>query len=169
MGKLNLTAKERVLSRITIDPESGCWLWTGGITAKGYGVIRFANKTREAYRLSYEVLVGPIPAGMHLDHTCHDPKTCTLNELCPHRRCVNPAHLEPVTKHENMARSGILAARIRQQTGKTHCPKGHEYTPENTKVKNGCRNCKACDSARHMVKWRLQRQPPVAAVPDSTR
>lgn len=65
-----------------------------------------------AHRVAYQALVGPIPAGMTVDHTCHN------------RICCNPAHLRLLTNAENARDNGFAT--------RTHCPKGHEYTPENT-------------------------------------
>src|SRR3546814_19356891 len=65
-------------------------------------------RTRQAHRISYELCVGPIPEGMELDH------------LCRVRRCVNPAHMEPVTHRENVLRGEAGLARAVQQRAKTH-------------------------------------------------
>ncbi len=85
--------------------EDGCWTWCGTVTGEGYGVMSVDGGQVKAHRYAYELLVGPIPAGLDLDHTCHhaDP-TCHEGDHCPHRRCVNPTHLEPVTSGENVAR-----------------------------------------------------------------
>lgn len=83
------------LSHVQVD-ENGCWLWTGATSPQGYG--RFNAGLREdarnvlAHRWSYEHHVGPIPDGLDLDH------------LCRVRHCVNPEHLEPVTRQENVQR-----------------------------------------------------------------
>lgn len=71
--------------------ETPCWLWrhAGGV---GYGTARVGGRTVNAHRLAYEAFVGPVPEGLELDH------------LCRVRRCVNPNHLEPVTRSENMRR-----------------------------------------------------------------
>jgi hypothetical protein len=74
----------------------------------------------------YSAVKGAIPDGLHIDH------------LCRNRACCHPDHLEAVTPRENVRRG------VRSQV--THCPKGHEYTPENTKVKRGRRNCRACEA-----------------------
>lgn len=90
--------------------ESGCHLWTGSIHRTGYGRITVKDaetgrwRPELAHRVAYEEYVGPIPDGLVLDHTCHDPASCRGGWSCLHRRCINPAHLEPVTPHENLMR-----------------------------------------------------------------
>jgi len=114
-----------------ISPSpGGCWVWTGGTNrAKApYGVINLQGR-RSVYvhRWSYEYHRAAIPEGLEIDHLCHN----TL--------CANPWHLEPVTRQINAART--LAAL------KTHCIRGHEFTPENTirlRRGNGRRQCRAC-------------------------
>ncbi|MEY9950575.1 HNH endonuclease signature motif containing protein [Leifsonia sp. EB34] len=78
--------------RTTVDDESGCWLWTSTIDRDGYGRASYHGSSVAAHRLSYETRVGPIPAGLELDHTCE------------RRDCVRPDHLEPVTTLENRVR-----------------------------------------------------------------
>lgn len=102
--------KARFWSRVEKSPD-GCWLWTGA-TRKGYG--RFKNKGRyySAHRLAYEWEYGEVPEGLTLDHTCHTAdESCNRGEFCRHRRCVNPAHLEPVSMTENLARGRSPSAR----------------------------------------------------------
>ncbi len=126
--------------------ESGCWLWTGGKTGGGYGTfMRTRGKSTVAHRFAYEEFVGSIPDGLDLDH------------LCRVRHCVNPSHLEPVTRSENLRR-GILhgpadgGGAAAHQRAKTHCPRGHEYTPENTYIQAGPvgpkRSCQTCRRAQ---------------------
>lgn len=112
-----------------------CWLWARTIE-NDYGRIWIGGekgKHYRAHRIVYEALVGEIPSGLSLDH------------LCRIKRCVNPAHLEPVTHQENVKRgnSGKF------QKAKTHCPQGHEYNSENTYIASrgkyvlrACRTCK---------------------------
>lgn len=131
------------------EPDQ-CWPWTGAITPDGYG--RFvAPVANLAHRYSYHLAYGAVPDG-ELDHLCHSGSAaCGGGKSCPHRRCVNPAHLEPVTHAENSARISMpmrqrrAAVRAAQQRNKTHCPRGHPYDERNTYVdKRGCRNCRAC-------------------------
>lgn len=113
--------------------ESGCWEWQGAITSSGYGTWWVNKRLTPAHRVMYERHKGAIPEGLDLDH------------LCRNRKCVNPDHLEPVTRQENWRR-GIAG---QWQTIKTECPKGHPYNARNTRyTKQGWRVCRVCDAIR---------------------
>ncbi len=119
-----------------------CWEWTGAID-DNYGVAWRNGKKTGAHRAAYEMEYGLIPEGMQVLHRCDNPP------------CVRPDHLFLGTHADNMA---DRSSKNRQSTGsvhgefqrrKTHCPKGHEYTPENTyygKQGNGWqrRKCRKC-------------------------
>lgn len=124
-----------------------CWVWGGALNVNGYGAFRSSGKDPRnirAHRFAYEMLVGPIPDGMELDH------------LCRNRPCCNPAHLEPVTGRVNIMRGKGAPA---ENARKTHCPEGHEYTEENTYISpsDGWRQCVAC-RANHSRKTSVERQ-----------
>lgn len=112
---------ELLIERIT---ETGCWIWMGALSPKGYAKIN----GKIAHRSSYEAYIGPIPDGLQLDHVCRV------------RCCVNPHHLEPVTLQVNVARGEVGQYNAR----KTHCANSHEFTPENTGRTNGERYCRTC-------------------------
>ena len=136
--------RERTRRRIAAHskPDStGCWLWMKSLDRDGYGVCQ-AQGRDSAHRVCYLAFVGPIPAGMVIDHRCHsDDETCAGGTDCAHRRCVNPAHLEPVAPGENTLRGRSPWAK---NARKTHCHRGHEFTPENTNQRHDGRVCRAC-------------------------
>lgn len=81
-----------------VDASGDCWLWTGA-PHLGYGRFsRGRSGATYAHRVAYELLVGPIPDGLTLDH------------LCWNTLCVNPDHLEPVTRAENTRRARLVRA-----------------------------------------------------------
>lgn len=138
----------RFLAKFAIDPVSGCWNWTAFINEGGYGMITNDRKPRRAHRISYEIHVGPIPNGLDLDH------------LCRNRRCVNPSHLEPVTRKENLRRSptackagGVTTAALVR--ARKACPQGHLYSVENTVLTNDgkWRKCKECHRAQERRRY----------------
>lgn len=121
---------EKIVSR------TDCWIW-GGANSRGYGMFGFRGKVVGAHRVSYILHIGEIPEGLHLDH------------LCRNSLCVNPMHLEPVTSAENTYRGNGVASINRR---KTHCPRNHEYTNENTRIgKYNQRFCKACEPIKRQI------------------
>jgi hypothetical protein len=111
-----------------IQKTEGCWLWMGWTIRRGYGQITLAKKRILTHRLSYTLAYGEIPEGMLVCHKCDTP------------RCVNPSHLFLGTPLDN-ARDMVAKGRGR----KAHCKRGHEFTPENTRIDvkgyNICRTC----------------------------
>lgn len=113
-----------------VNKTDTCWIWTAYQDKNGYGRFRSGKIKVGAHRFSYELIKGPIPAGLTIDHLCRNPP------------CVNPAHLEAVTMKENVLR-GIGPTAINAR--KTHCKHGHKFTPENTyTLKNG-KCCLVCN------------------------
>jgi hypothetical protein len=122
--------RSRWADKISPEPMSGCWLWIGHMSGRGYGVAHLKKKRLGAHRAVYEELVGKIPSGLEVDH------------LCRNRICVNPQHLEPVTKRTNILRGVGMGARHARATA---CPRGHEYTTGNYYPRRGGgRNCRPC-------------------------
>jgi hypothetical protein len=127
--------KRRELFWSKVQKADGCWLWTGA-TDHGYG-RHGGGSAKRAHRLAYEDLVGPIPAGMVLDHLCHnDDPTCPGGVTCRHRRCVNPAHLEPASQGDNIRRGRGITA---EQARRTTCRRGHALLQA-----SGARRCREC-------------------------
>lgn len=126
--------RDRIRAKTSID-ANGCWLWQGTRNpVSGYAQTSFGGKYRAVHRVSYEAFVGPIPAGLHIDH------------LCRVRHCVNPAHLEPVTARTNLLRGETQTAK---RAAVTHCPQGHPYDADNTYVApKGGRACRICRRER---------------------
>jgi hypothetical protein len=134
----------RLAAYAAADPD-GCWLWPGHLTTFGYGQVsdpKDRTKLTYAHRRSYEMLVGPIPVGMHIDHLCRNPS------------CINPKHLEPVTPRINKIRGVGSCA---QNARKTHCQNGHPFSPENTlRIRNPGgpgRRCKECFNSARRRRW----------------
>lgn len=139
--------RAHILARVAFEDRgyaTRCWVWQRHCNPKGYARAKLPPhyKTSKAvYRVSYELWVGPIPDGLHIDHLCRVPS------------CVNPAHLEPVTPAENTRRASIY--RVHGPT-KPCCKYGHTYTPETTRyTSRGSRFCGVCYPKR-------ERQPATA-------
>lgn len=125
-----------------LTTDDGCWLWQGDVTDQGYGRLMIDSRLLYAHRVSYQLHVGAIPRGRQIDHICHTP-ACPGGRGCPHRRCVNPAHLEVVTSLENSMRGNHPLYTVARQLV---CQRGHDLNdPENVYVRpNGKRRCKVC-------------------------
>jgi len=136
---------DRIASRIAID-HGGCWIWMASLNHRGYGKFSVIEggkrKYKNAHRIVYEFCCGPVAPNLDMDH------------LCRTRQCVNPDHLEPVTRGENIRRgdTGLRNA------SKTHCLRGHAYTEDNIYIvrrtnKPGMvgRRCRICELAKAKV------------------
>ena len=122
-----------------------CWQWLGMPHRSGYGRHKAGERVVYAHRFAYELLVGPIPDNLQIDH------------LCRNTMCVRPGHLEPVDQRTNMNRGvGAGAANHR----KTHCPKGHALSGPNLyrwrieRTGTWGRRCRTCHN-----EYRRKRRP----------
>lgn len=135
---------DRVFDKIQTDTSTGCWMWTASVSGGGgYGQVWVGangpgSPMRAAHIVVWELLVGPVPDGLQLDH------------LCRVRRCCNPSHLEPVTQAENIRR-GVSPPAVNAR--KSVCPKGHPLSQ-----RSGGRYCATCN--RERVKGYAERGRP---------
>lgn len=130
-GPPRVSLYERIRVRVRPD-ASGCWLWSGPLTRDGYGLVGKGGKGTGMFlvhRVVYEAVCGPIPAGLEIDH------------LCRVRACCNPAHLEAVTRKENVRR-GLRGP----GSSRSHCFRGHVLAGEN--IAGPDRHCRICARER---------------------
>ena len=136
LGKLLPGETQPVADRFwaKVHKTDTCWLWTAAV-ASGYGRFWLDGKQVQAHRWAYEQVYGPIPSGMDIDH------------LCRVRHCVNPAHMEPVTRRTNVLRGNAPLVRLHRAG---FCKRGHVVSASNTYFKkNGTvRDCKLCRRKR---------------------
>ena len=134
---------DRFLDKVSPEPNTGCWLWTGSLRGPlGHAAFAIGSRsdgTRRhvyAYRFAYETLVGPVPHGLELDHVnCSTPS------------CVNPRHLVAVSHRENVLRGrGVSADYARR----THCERGHLLGGANVWVIAGRPTSRCCLACRRM-------------------
>lgn len=110
----------------------------------------YEGRNWAAHRVSYLWGKGEIPTGLDLDH------------LCRNRACVNPDHLEAVSRSVNLLRGKTIPAK---HASKTHCPQNHEYSTENTYIgANGSRQCRTCRKYRNDISNAKRKRDYAAAI-----
>jgi hypothetical protein len=147
---LNQAQVVRFWTHVRKDGASGCWVWASYRTRSGYGRFSVGDIDLRAHRVSWILVRGQLNPGDTLDH------------LCRNRACVNPDHLEVVDHRTNIMRGESPTA---INARKTHCPLGHEYTPENTSVirhrgatHRQCRECRRVLRAKMKDVWNARRR-----------
>lgn len=127
-----------------VDRSGSCWEWTSLCHKTGYGRFKLRGRMAVAHRIAYVNTVGEIDEGMELHH------------LCGNRRCVNPRHLQPLSKSAH-AKIGPLA---QDESEKDCCPQGHPYSSENTYVWRGSRFCRECRRrSKRQAYWQKRGEP----------
>lgn len=157
--------RKAVIPRQLPNMSDPCWEWQRCVTKGGYGRIVIEGRCHIVHRWVYTHLNGPVGRWVDIHHLCENP------------RCCNPAHLKALTRKEHLHIDGRAKINGRRasvgtyQRNKTHCPEGHEYTPENTRVNlKGYRWCKACAKAKgasYLKAWRARKKDTVGGVPSN--
>lgn len=126
------TARARFDAKWVPEPNTGCWLWTGAVSEKGYGAFWGGlDGPRTAHRWAWLLYRGLVPHGMVLDH------------LCRVRSCVNPDHLRVVTPTQNTLENSVSFSATNR--AKTHCKRGHLLEGPALRIRrNGARVCVLC-------------------------
>lgn len=136
MQKRNL--EDRFWEKVDRRGDDECWPWMAYTSQNGYGRIGDCNSMLYAHRVSYELLVGPIPEGLVIDH------------LCKTKQCVNPAHMEPVSRAENTRRNDAPMHILRRAN---RCARGHDLLVTGYVRPDGKgRVCRTCQKMREAAK-----------------
>lgn len=138
--------QERFWEKVEKGDPDDCWDWTASLHSAGYGQIGYDGRPRPAHQVAWFLATGEWPQG-DVDHECHNrDATCPGGLACPHRRCVNPAHLRVVPRKMNPRASRLTQPSI--NAAKTHCVNGHAFDPANTYIRpDGYRDCRVCRAA----------------------
>lgn len=133
---------EEHFKALVVKLPSGCWIFFNKPLTSGYTIFTHKQKQYMGHIFTYEFYKRKVNLGEEVHH------------ICENRGCVNPDHLEALTvKEHNKRHPNSIASR---NAAKTHCPKGHEYTPENTKTSNNKRTCKECAKVAHKNEWAVR-------------
>lgn len=143
-GKATKTAIRRLLEKVetNINDPQACWNFTSSHGPFGYAHFTYRKRTWHAHRACYQVWFHrPLKPSEHIDH------------LCRNRQCINPNHLEVVSKLENESRGKAFFNR------KSYCKRGHLFTPENSSLIQSrfggspARRCRMCSRRRRMESY----------------
>lgn len=138
---------ERFMEKINNHNPNECWEWIGTIRKNGYGQITITNnldrnqKAVLAHRVSFELFKGEIPDGHCVCHACDNPL------------CVNPDHLFSGTQAENIRDCISKGRKVNQNKNKTHCKRGHEFSPKNTGINGSKRYCITCHRTKALERY----------------
>jgi len=136
--------KRRFLSHLKANPtlrrliamvriaSNGCWIWRGCRDRDGYGRFFMRGTMWMAHRAAYTLFIREIAPGACLDHRCRKPA------------CVNPWHLDEVSRGENTLK-GLAPSAINAR--KRHCKHGHPFDHRNTYRFGNRRACRTCNAA----------------------
>ena len=141
------TVLTRLVKKMILGPERAtlgrCWLWTGRLTSDGYSRFRNCRAMVYVHRWVYETTRGLIPEGMECDH------------LCRVRNCINPDHIEIVTKKTNILR-GVGAPALNAR--RTHCLRGHALEGKNVYEQPSQPGTRRCLTCQRFSNWHYYRR-----------
>lgn len=119
----------------------------------GYAMMPFEGRYQGMHRVTWKILNGPVPAGMVIDHTCHnEDDECKGGKSCKHRKCVNPAHLRAVTHLEN------VQAGQRPLANNSNCINGHLVSENLAYRPNGVAYCQSCRKESNLASMARQKE-----------
>jgi hypothetical protein len=122
-----------------VEKTPSCWIWHGSRQPRNYGTFKVGGFAVLAHKFIWEMMFGPVPEGLELDHKCRV------------HSCVNPSHLEPVPHKVNVYRGVSF---IPLQAIQTHCKRGHLLAGENLKKTKKGRTCLTCIRLSYPAKYR---------------
>lgn len=143
---------ERFWSKVAVRSSEECWEWMASKYWNGYGAFFFEGRVQGAHAVAFKLTHGRSPVGGEVRHTCDN------------RVCCNPAHLLEGTRLDNARDMAERGRGRNHNTGRTHCKRGHEFTPENTRLRSdGSRACLTCEKER--LRRVLTRKPAGGGLP----